>query len=143
MMALPGQMSLDLYPAPPPESAEAACIRWLVEAGCDEGAVAPMVARLYERFGRDARDRAKALAHFYGKRRIPGSPEAFGVFDPATDYHVVWDRCWAARWVGAEEAANVMRWNYNYRKPYTGAPVYIWYIDNRGREVKRPYEEET
>ena len=52
MRVLPGQMSLDLYPAPPPESAEAACIRWLVEAGCDEGVVAPMVARLCERFGR-------------------------------------------------------------------------------------------
>lgn len=26
--------------------------------------------------------------------------------------------------------------------PYTGAPVFIWYIDNEGREVKRPYGEE-
>lgn len=33
-----------------------------------------------------------------------------------------------------------MEWHYNYREPYTGAPVYVWYIDNEGREVKRPYE---
>lgn len=27
-----------------------------------------------------------------------------------------------------------------YKEPYTGAPAYVWYIDNEGREVKRPYE---
>lgn len=36
----------------------------------------------------------------------------------------------------------VREWRYNYRMPYTGAPVFIWYIDNEGREVKRPYGEE-
>ncbi len=37
----------------------------------------------------------------------------------------------------------VREWRYNYRRPYTGAPVFIWYIDNDGREVKRPYEEDA
>lgn len=38
------------------------------------------------------------------------------------------------------DALEVKEWHYNYRSPYTGAPVWVWYIDNRGCEVKRPYD---
>ena len=42
----------------------------------------------------------------------------------------------------AREAMEVKFWHHNYRHdPYTGAPAWVWYIDNSGREVKRPYEE--
>jgi len=41
----------------------------------------------------------------------------------------------------ASEVFEVAEWHYcQYKEPYTGAPVYVWYIDNEGREVKRPYE---
>lgn len=53
----------------------------------------------------------------------------------------MWDRCWAAKWIPLQEVFEVAEWHYcQYKEPYTGAPAYVWYIDNEGREVKRPYE---
>lgn len=68
-------------------------------------------------------------------------PSLMGVFDQGIDYHTLWDRCWAAKWIPLQEVFEVAEWHYcQYKEPYTGAPAYVWYIDNEGREVKRPYE---
>lgn len=144
----PGQMVLDLFHEERREdgSLEDLCVSWLVEThGCDERRVRPLVAQLYRQFGdAEAFDRAKALACFYGthatQRLRACPPSIIGVFDQGIDYHTLWDRCWAAKWVPLREAMEVKCWNYNYREPYTGAPAYVWYIDNRGFEVKRPYD---
>lgn len=124
MKPLPGQMVLDLFPEEYPKWANPleSVIRWLVDEWlCPEEDVRPYVERAFREFGR---------------------PEAvgLGMFDASIEYHVFWDRCWAALWIGPEEAASVSAWHYNYRQPYTGAPVDVWYIDNDGREVRRPYE---
>lgn len=43
---------------------------------------------------------------------------ALGVFDYSLDYHVIWDRCWAARnGVPWSEACKVMGWDYGKREP--------------------------
>ena len=146
----PRQMTLDLFPQEhvKAESPMESCVSWLTgERGCDEGRVRPLVAECYRLFRvPEAFDRARALEYFYGDRAVPRlracPPSLIGVFDAGTDCHTVWDRCWAARWVPLREAMEVREWRYNYRMPYTGAPVFIWYIDNEGREVKRPYGEE-
>lgn len=149
MMPLPGQMALSLFPEERSEekSPLESCISWLIDVGgCEEGRIRPLATQCFEMFGRsEAFDRARELEHFYGKHAAPRlracPPSLMGMFDRGIDYHTLWDRCWAARWVPLREAMEVKCWHYNYRQPYTGAPVWVWYIDNRGREVKRPYEE--
>lgn len=118
----------------------------LIEAGCDESRVKPIVETIFSKFtGYEAESRAVCLAYFFGKRAIPHlqscPPSLIGVDDERVDCNTVLDRCWAARWIPLAEALEVKTWRYNYRAPYTGAPVYVWYIDNRGREIKRPYED--
>lgn len=121
-------------------------MEYLTWAGCPLEVVGPMADRIISEFSHwQAEGRMTVLAHFYGKREpvrnlIGHTPEEMGTYEPELDYHVLWDRCWAARWIPFEEALNVKSWHYNYRRPYTGAPVHVWYIDNEGREVKRPYE---
>lgn len=149
MRQLPGQMTLDLFPdeSTASKTPMEECLSWLVEqCGCDEARIRPLVEQCYRMFGRvEAFDRARELEHFYGKHATPRleacPPALMGMFDQGIDYHTLWDRCWAAKWVPLVEAMEVKVWHYNYRQPYTGAPVWVWYIDNRGREVKRPYEE--
>ena len=144
------QLVLDLFPEERAQrSPMEECVSWLTdERGCDESRVRPLVEQCYRAFRRsEAFDRARELEHFYGEHAVPRlaacPPALMGMFDPGIDYHTLWDRCWAARWVPLREAMEVSRWHYNFRHdPYTGAPVYVWYIDNSGREVKRPYEEE-
>ena len=133
---IPGQMALDLFPRERKPSPLERCVSHLVSKGCDEVRVRPMVEELYGRFGTaEAFDRAKCLEYFYGARPVPRlqacPPMMVGLFDRTLDYHVVWD------------VFEVREWRYNYRRPYTGAPVFIWYVDNKGREVKRPYEEDA
>lgn len=147
MKPLPGQMMLDLFPEEQPNELDPLedTIAWLVEVWCcDEEAMRPYAERCFTEFGRsEAVSRAQELKHFFSskkKHQIACCPELLGMFDHGIDYQVFWDRCWAALWIGPEEAANVSMWNYNYRQPYTGAPADVWYIDNEGREVRRPYE---
>lgn len=144
---MPCQLALDLFPSDRKSPYDASDrIEELVEAGCPRGVVEPMVRDLYLLFRPpEAYDRSVAIAYIYGRRPVRNlvgcDPVMLGVFDRGIDYHVLWDRCWAAHWVPLAEALRVRMWHYgNYRQPYTGAPVYVWYIDNDGREVKRPYE---
>ena len=149
MRPLPGQMALSLFPEERGEekSPLESCISWLIDVGgCEEGRIRPLATQCFEMFGRsEAFDRARELEHFYGKHAAPRlracPPSLMGMFDRSIDYHTLWDRCWAARWIPLRDAMEVKCWHYNYRQPYTGAPVWVWYVDNRGREVKRPYEE--
>lgn len=146
----PGQMVLDLFPEDKPKTKSPleSCIEWLVEGhGCDEGRIKTLAAELFGKFGDvEGWDRTRRLGYFYGSdgHEVPRLkaclPSIMGMFDPSIDYHTLWDRCWAARWVPLCEALEVKEWHYNYRSPYTGAPVWVWYIDNRGCEVKRPYD---
>lgn len=150
MRPLPGQMALDLFPEERPKrkSSLERTIDGLVACGCDEGRIRPLAEELFRRFGNvEGVDRARCLAYFYGDGRHAVTrlracpPSLIGIFDSGIDYHTVWDRCWAARWIPLQEVFKVAAWHYGqYRKPYTGAPVYVWYIDNGGREVKRLYE---
>lgn len=148
MRPLPGQMVLNLFPEEQQKRANPleGTIRWLVEEHlCPEADVRPYVERAFREFGRpEAVSRAHELPYFYSSKRrrtIPCAPESLGMFDASIGCQVFWDRCWAALWIGPEEAANVMEWRYcQYKAPYTGAPVDVWYIDNEGREVRRPYE---
>ena len=124
MKPLPGQMVLNLFPEEQPKWANPleSVIRWLVdEQLCPEEEVRPYVERAFREFGRpEAVDRAHELPYFYSAKR---------------------KRCWAELWIGPEEAANVSAWRYcQYKTPYTGAPIDVWYIDNDGHEVRRPYE---
>lgn len=147
MRAIPGQMTLDLFPKERNPSPLEGCVSHLVSRGCDEAKVRPMVEELFGTFpAAEAYDRARCLEYFYGARPVPrlrACPLAMiGLFDRTLDYHVVLDRCWAARWAPLIDVFAVREWRYSYRMPYTGTPVFIWYIDNEGREVKRPYGEE-
>lgn len=142
----PGQMQLDLW-----GSHEKRCdpaediIAWLVEShSCDEGDVRPVVERLFREFPKnEAIGRAKALTSFFGKHaaeRLRGTdPGALGMFDADIGYHVLWDRCWAARWIPLGEASRVSVWNYNYASPYTGAPARVSYVDADGELVEREF----
>lgn len=150
MRPLDGQMTLDLFPEERPKARAwrpfEDTLDWLINTWhCPEDVVRPYVERCFGEFTEtwEAVDRAQELKWFFsaGRRRQPGcAPEELGMFDHGIDYHVFWDRCWAALWIGPEEAKQVMEWHYNYRQPYTGAPAHVWYIDNHGREVRRPYE---
>lgn len=140
------QMTLDLFPEERTSPLDA-CIDWLEEVhGCDRAKVAPICAELFRTFGSiEGFDRAKVLTGFYGRHATPRlqacPPSLIGLYDERLDYHTVWDRCWAAKWIPLREVFQVAEWHYcQYKEPYTGAPVYVWYIDNEGREVKRPYE---
>lgn len=118
----------------------------LTERGCEPARVAPLVSSLYSSFpDEEAWSRGFDLQYFYGARAVPRlrscPPALMGLFDRDTPRNTLSDRIWAARWVPLREAMEVATWRYNYRRPYTGAPVWVWYIDNHGREVKRPYEE--
>lgn len=98
---IPGQMTLDLFPKEREPSPLEGCVSHLVSRGCDEAKVRPMVEELYGIFDApEAFDRAMCLEHFYGVRPVPRlracPPTMIGLFDRALDYHVVWDRCWAA-----------------------------------------------
>lgn len=138
---IPGQLVLDLFPDDGEDGFPSdRCVGWLVGTyGCEEARVRPLVDDLFSLFGvSEGFERAKVLGYFYGDdahsvprlRACP--PSAIGVFDRGLDYHAVWDRCWAARWVPLREAFEVREW--------TGAPVWVWYIDMEGREIKRPFE---
>lgn len=150
MIQVPGQLALDLFPSKPVKAKSPIedCMDHLVGfCGCDESRVRPLAEGIFARFGRwEARDRASCLGYFYGDGRhaIPRlqacPPSVLGVDDARLDYHTVWDRCWAARFIPLAEALEVMEWRYTYRKPYTGEPEYVWYTDMAGREVKRRYE---
>lgn len=149
MKADPRQMVLDLFPEERPraKSLLERCIDHLADAGCDLARVTPMAEAAFREFGGiEGFNRAQCLAYFYGTGRhaVPRlkacPPSIVGVFDGRIDYHTVWDRCWAARWIPLREAIEVKCWHYNYREPYTGAPAFVWYIDNGGREVRRPYD---
>ena len=145
--AIPGQMALDLFPREIGDGplSIGGSVDLLVERGCPEAVVRPAVETIYRSVRHGAYERAMCLGYFYGNRAIPNlvgrDPGELGIYDAELDYHAIWDRCWAARWVAFDEAVTVASWDYNYRKPYTGAPAFIWYVDNDGREVKRPYEE--
>lgn len=147
MKPIQGQMTLDLFPERHTrKSAPERCMGRLIEAGCDESRVKPIVEVIFKKFtGYEAEARANCLAHFFGDRAIPRlqacPPSLIGVDDERIDHNTVYDRCWAARWIPLAEALEVKMWHYNYRTPYTGAPIYIWYIDNQGREIRRPYED--
>ena len=147
MKPAPGQTVLDLFPEKRKEreSPLEECVRWLTDAcGCDEERIRPLATTCFEMFdAAEAFSRARELEHFYGKRATPRlqacPPSLMGMFDGGIDYHTLWDRCWAARWVPLREAMEVKCWNYTYRK-HDLAPAYIWYVDVDGREVKRPYD---
>ena len=150
MKSDPRQMVLDLFPEERPKrkSPLERMMDGLIACGCEEGRVRPLVEELFRKFGNvEGTSRARCLAYFYGTGRhaIPRlqacPPCLIGIFDEGIDYHAVWDRCWAAKWIPLQEVFEVAGWHYcQYKEPYTGAPVYVWYIDNEGREVKRPYE---
>ena len=151
MRPIQGQMMLqfpEMRESRVRKSAPERLMESLIEAGCDESRVKPIVAAIFAKFtGYEAEARAGCLAYFFGTGRhaIPRlqacPPSLIGLDDERIDYHTVWDRCWAARWIPLAEALEVKTWRYNYRAPYTGAPMYIWYIDNQGREIRRPYED--
>lgn len=80
---------------------------------------------------------------FFGKHdaeRLRGiDPGALGMFDADIDYHVLWDRCWAARWIPLEEASRVAVWRYGYASTYTGAPARVSYVGVDGVSVEREF----
>lgn len=147
---LKGQTWLDLFPATE-RDVGGDCVRWLVDAcGCEESDVRPVVEKLLWQFGDiEGWSRAKALPSIYGKRAVPNLKpmtaygeliDYIGLFDYKIDHNTLWDRCWAARWVELTEAMRVKEWRYSYATPYTGAPVWVWYVDVDGNEIKREFK---
>lgn len=144
------QLALDLFgDARRGADHEAECASWLESRGVPRDVARAACRRLFAAFpAPEAWARAKAVEHMRGRRAVPrllACPlDLLGVFDAVLDYHTVWDRCWAARWVGLQEALEVRSWSYSgYRAPYTGAPVEVRYVDMRGVEHRRPYETES
>ena len=99
-----GQMTLDLFGEKPSRPMHATSqvdetIAWLCDRrGCDHD-IDPVVRRIFETMP-DAFERCKVLTSLSGYLRRDGygmgDVETFGVFDATLDYHVVWDRRWAA-----------------------------------------------
>lgn len=68
--------------------------------GCDDS-ILPYVERAYAMFGKsEAFDRCKALLSLAGAHKADGydlrDADMLGIYDPEIDYHVCWDRSWAA-----------------------------------------------
>lgn len=97
-----GQLVLDLFShTEPNQRALEGCLEWLHRVhGCSD-AVDDVVRAIFEACGCDGYDRAKVMTVLDGAHRVSGFTLAdaslFGVFDPTLDYHVCWDRAWAAR----------------------------------------------
>ena len=119
------QMTLDLFPevrrhAHTPEW----CIEWLQGVhGCTD-AIVPLVESLYSEFGFiEAFERAKCLKSLDGKRRIDGwvlrdAVDVYDLFNPDLDYHVFWDRAWAARnGYGKDDVRLLVGWDYGSKEP--------------------------
>ncbi len=117
-------MSLDLFPAPPVVWDMEREWEWLRGEPFAVGDEArPALERIYAARGdHDAFEAAKCLRSLSGRHRIEGwdvsDAEALGLYDPCIDYHVCWDRCWAARrGLPKEDALGVMEWNYAKDEP--------------------------
>lgn len=119
----PGQMSLDLF-GPPRRDPFDGWLRWLtVTWGCREADVIGPLRRLFREFpAHEAGGRCKVLRHFFWRHAKPAfsgiDPAETGMYDPGTDRHVAWDRCWAVeRGMDPHEAMRIAAWDYARDRP--------------------------
>lgn len=98
-------------------------VDWLVEThGCPRDVVHERVYRLYDEFGRAGFERCKVYTDLCGK--FPAGDLTIedegllGVFDRSVNYHLLWDRAWAARkGIPKEKLGNMFRWDYAHNRP--------------------------
>lgn len=70
----------------------------------------------------EAAERSKVVPVLSGKYRVEGftvtDVDLFGVFDLTLDYHVCWDRKWAAiKGVPKDRIADIAAWDYGKNAP--------------------------
>jgi hypothetical protein len=129
-----GQLSLDaaLYPTHEHTTGYWVdwCVEWLVDVrGCTD-AVVPYVRRLYEEFERgEAFDRASALIDLNGDGRRGdwslADVDVLGVYDHTVDYHVCWDRAWAAeKGLARDRVRHLVEWDYSKDGPVFDDEIY-------------------
>jgi hypothetical protein len=122
-----GQLSLDSALYTPHEHTDGYwvgwCVEWLVDVrGCTD-AVVPYVRRLYAEFKRvEAFDRAKSLIALDGDGLCGdwslADVDVLGVYDHAADYHVCWDRAWAAeKGLARDRVRHLVGWDYSKDVP--------------------------
>ena len=119
----PGQMSLGLFGEAPRDPFDG-WLRWLTDTwGCRETDVLAPLRRLFREFpAHEAGSRCKVLQHFFWRHAKPAfaevDPAETGVYDPVTDYHVAWDRCWAVeRGMDPHESMRIAAWDYARDRP--------------------------
>ena len=90
--------------------------------GCDD-TLLPYVERLYDEFGRfGVWDRGKGLLKLAGTHKADGFSlddiDVLGIYDASLDYHVVWDRGWAA-YAGVDKQLipKIACCDYNLKSP--------------------------
>ena len=143
---MPEQLQLPIHLGDEMEGSVREMVDWLVRFnGCSPEQVESIVRDLYQRFSwTEAFNRVKAVNNLFGTHAIPGLAQRIddlGLFDPDTDYHTIWDRCWATHYLPLDEALQVMSWDYRLANHYKGKPADCRYTTKDGRKVVRLYKE--
>lgn len=118
------QLRLDLFPKTPRDHVSE-WRKWLQEPfnGVDDEGL-KVFDRLLETFKRsEAFERSKCLNVTHGKRKVDGlTVDDLGLFT-AEDYHICWDRAWAAQNGTPLEIVRKMRyWDYGKKEPIYELP---------------------
>lgn len=126
---LSGQLSLLLFAETRADDPKAAHIEWLRKArGLDDEGI-ELAERVFDAFPsmQEAIERCKAINVANGSRKLVGwetldAVEILGILDPSLDYHVCWDREWAARrGYSKQDVARMSSWNYAKNEPVFGS----------------------
>ena len=124
-----GQLTLDLFSERRTARDPDFWIGWLVKQHGVDGDGVRLARRIFAELPWfEACDRCKVVPVMSGSQRVDGftvaDAELFGLFDPSLDYHVCWDRKWAAmHGVPKERIADVARWDYGKNAPVFGKEV--------------------
>lgn len=127
--AIVGQMMLELFPDEAPRCRDVFtpdwCLEWLEgwPFNCTE-AVRPYIEGLWAEFDPpEAFERAKCFKSLDGRLSIDGwepqdAIDVYDVYNHEIDYHVCWDRAWAARQgFSKDEVRRMAGWDYGKRAP--------------------------
>lgn len=125
---LSGQLSLLLFAETRADDPKAAHIEWLRKArGLDDEGI-ELAERVFDAFPsmQEAIERCKAINVANGSRKLVGwetsdAVDIIGVLDPSLEYHVCWDRAWAARnGCPKQDVPRVVAWDWKRLSPVYG-----------------------
>lgn len=124
-----GQMALDLFSDVRAVRDPDYWVGWLVKQHGVSGDGVALARRIFAELPwLEATERCKVVPAMSGSERIDGftvaDADLFGLFDLTLDYHVCWDRHWAAKkGVARDRIAGVVRWDYGKAAPVYGEEV--------------------